>query len=70
MAAVRPAQMLHKIGQRPLGAGRHLHVVAGHEGDRCPQASPPASPRPQRAHGHAHVAGHCTGRASGPRECR
>lgn len=30
-----------------------------------PQASPPATPRPQRAHGHAHVAGHCTGRASG-----
>lgn len=30
-----------------------------------PQASPPATPRPRRAHGHAHIAGHCTGRASG-----
>jgi hypothetical protein len=26
--------MLHRIGQRPLGAGRHLNVAAGHEGDR------------------------------------
>ncbi|CCB77499.1 protein of unknown function [Streptantibioticus cattleyicolor NRRL 8057 = DSM 46488] len=34
-------------------------------GARNPQTSPPAMPRPQRAHGHAHVAGHCTGRASG-----
>jgi hypothetical protein len=40
--------VLHQIEQRPLGAGRHLHVEAGRGGDRGPEGGRPFVDQPQQ----------------------
>lgn len=63
MAAMHPAQMLHQIGQRPLGAGRQLHVVAGHDGDRCSECDRLCVVQPQQGGNECPHLGHSPRRA-------